>query len=525
MTRLSPFTIALAFLLLLCLAIGGAILQLNGGFFTYTQDDPYIHLAMAEQISLGHYGINAGETSSPSSSILWPILLAPLAGWSLFPLLLNLLAAAATLYFISLILNSCLPPLVEPARSRLAVATLCLLIIGLNLVGLIFLGMEHSLQVLLVVITLYGLIREGENGLVPPWLGLVLVLSPLVRYENLAISGAAALYLILRGHTRSAVISLVLIALLLGGFSAFLLSEGQSILPASVTAKSTVVNQGGRLSAVFGNLSLSLSHRRGVMLLLGLIALSGYGFFAPENETARRSLALSAVPAIILHIFFGAYDWFNRYEIYIWSFMLLLLIHLWFPRLAHLRLTARFWLLRLVVLLSLFTAVTGAEYIKDLFILPLAANNIYEQQYQMHRFATEFYQDTVAVNDLGWVAYGNPSYVLDLWGLGSREAFEARRNWHNKKNPDWIQRLTEDRGVHLVMIYSDWFPTVPADWIPLGILKLGRKRVAPARSEVIFYATDSEARDRIRPLLESFSATLPGQARFLFEDTTAQKSP
>mgnify|MGYP001017862235 CR=1 FL=1 len=46
------------------------------GFFFYTLDDPYIHLALAENILRGHYGINLDEPSSPSSSIVYPFLVA-----------------------------------------------------------------------------------------------------------------------------------------------------------------------------------------------------------------------------------------------------------------------------------------------------------------------------------------------------------------------------------------------------------------------------------------------------------------
>ena len=47
-----------------------AILRLNAGRFTYTLDDPYIHLALAERIRRGLYGINPGEAASPASSLL-----------------------------------------------------------------------------------------------------------------------------------------------------------------------------------------------------------------------------------------------------------------------------------------------------------------------------------------------------------------------------------------------------------------------------------------------------------------------
>jgi hypothetical protein len=35
----------------------------TGGHFIYPLDDPYIHLALAENLAHGHYGINATEFS------------------------------------------------------------------------------------------------------------------------------------------------------------------------------------------------------------------------------------------------------------------------------------------------------------------------------------------------------------------------------------------------------------------------------------------------------------------------------
>ena len=35
------------------------------GHFVYAIDDPYIHLALAQNLAHGHYGINPGEASSP----------------------------------------------------------------------------------------------------------------------------------------------------------------------------------------------------------------------------------------------------------------------------------------------------------------------------------------------------------------------------------------------------------------------------------------------------------------------------
>ena len=85
-----------------------AILATNSGRFIYTLDDPYIHLALAENIAKGHYGINLNEFSAPSSSILWPFILAPFSFFKHFeaiPLLINFLASIGTVFLFTRILR------------------------------------------------------------------------------------------------------------------------------------------------------------------------------------------------------------------------------------------------------------------------------------------------------------------------------------------------------------------------------------------------------------------------------------
>src|SRR5437870_4515889 len=91
---------AVTALFIICGAELVAILRLNNGHLVYSLDDAAIHLALAENIARGHYGVNLGEFSSPSSSILWPFLLAPFAGSRVgeyAPLVFDLLAAVGTM--------------------------------------------------------------------------------------------------------------------------------------------------------------------------------------------------------------------------------------------------------------------------------------------------------------------------------------------------------------------------------------------------------------------------------------------
>lgn len=148
---------ASGFLVLVVLLYWLFIVALNSGQLVFTLDDAYIHLALAENLMQGHYGINLNEYSAPSSSILWPFLLAPfakLAFANYFILVANTIFTAITLLLFGLMLS---PGGTDPAsagdaeKKTLLNVILILLIPACNLIGLIFTGMEHSLQVMLTV--------------------------------------------------------------------------------------------------------------------------------------------------------------------------------------------------------------------------------------------------------------------------------------------------------------------------------------------------------------------------------------
>src|SRR5215468_4391895 len=68
------------------------------GHFVYALEAAYTHLALAQQIAQGHYGLAPGEAAAPSSSILFPFLLAGLKFLGLgtkLPLVINVACTLA----------------------------------------------------------------------------------------------------------------------------------------------------------------------------------------------------------------------------------------------------------------------------------------------------------------------------------------------------------------------------------------------------------------------------------------------
>lgn len=134
-----PVTLLLA-LIVIELAVS---LGLNNGKLVYSLDDPYIHLALAENIFNGHYGVNTLENSAPSSSPIWPFLLAPFSFLSFFeyvPLIINLLASLLTLFFIHWTVRIVIQPKSNQKRNVVSAILICIPIPITNLVRLIFTG-------------------------------------------------------------------------------------------------------------------------------------------------------------------------------------------------------------------------------------------------------------------------------------------------------------------------------------------------------------------------------------------------
>ncbi|MBN2417017.1 hypothetical protein JXO52_14340 [bacterium] len=519
--RVLPFLLAGMFFLGIAALETGLILAGNNGMFIYTLDDPYIHLALAENIMDGHYGVNAQEFSAPSSSIIWPFLLAPLSGSHWTPLLLNLLFGLGVLYFVWRLLDDGLVIDNNPIRTAVMTLLLGLFVLCSNLIGLVFTGMEHVLQVLLVTALARELIRDTRDRGSRTWLTALIIIAPLVRYENMAVSGAAVLYLLLRRQWRAVLLSTAGMGLTLGGFAFFLVHAGHRVFPTSVVLKLGETQSGFLPGEVINHLKYSLAGPpQGMLLVTGMLILLGYALLS-DRSSRDRALAAAGAAAIAAHLAIGGYGWYHRYEIYIWVFLLLLLGHMAAPAVAalftHERKNRVFW--KFALLVSAGGCLVCSEYIWDLSTIPYASNNIYEQHYQMHRFAVDYYKRPVAVNDIGYVTYKNPNYVLDLWGLSSLSALTTRLE--NSNDLRYTNELLRSRNVRLAMIYPRWFTAITKEWIKVGELVIDmdeNRKIGPAERSVSFFAVDESAAEEAVSLLHRFEKTLPRGTVFIFSD-------
>ncbi len=491
-----------------------------GGRLIYTLDDPYIHLALAENIVRGHYGVNLGEAASPSSSILYPFLLAltELAGLGpLGPAVLTIPAAALTVWIGGRLLFDRLRP-AGPLAWLTALGLGVGLLFATSAFALPMTGMEHALHVLATVAALAGLVRAAETGRCPGWLVAAVVALPLLRFEGLALAGAAILALGWLGQWRAAGLAAALIAAGLATYGAAMAALGLPVLPSSVMAKhdlSAGIEAGRGAAALAGRLATraaeSLMNRQGAMLGLGalaiLVALPGRAGRATPEGRARTAVGLSAVAALAAQLVAGNFGNFFRYEVYAVATLALGLVVTAAPTLRGLVASGR-PLLRLALVAAL--PIVALPSVRATTKTPAGARNIHEQQFQMHRFATEFFPETVAVNDLGWVSYRNDTHVLDLWGLGSER---ARKLWQGGRiAPEALDRLVRSRGAAYAMLYPQWFARgFPGHWCPVAVLETSW--ASAAHPQVLFLATRADTEAPLRAAVRRFAPGLPPGAR------------
>ncbi|HEY4382333.1 MAG TPA: hypothetical protein VGN01_18430 [Acidobacteriaceae bacterium] len=491
-----------------------AILYCNHGIFTYTLDDPYIHLALAENLMHGHYGINPGEPSSPSSSIVWPFLLTPTAAaaWNQYlPLAWNVLFCGLAAWLLGRLADRWVAPRASWWTSFAVAASLMLVA---NLAGLTFVGMEHGLQVLLAIACAAGAMEALAGRPIPAWCLCAAALGPMVRYENFAL--VAALAVALWGQDRLGTPFRLIGASLAGPalFSLFLLSRGLPALPTSVLVKAkaySVTHDG--LLVVLHNMywERDIGSMRQYAWWAQLVVAALLVYLAwHERQRPRRLVLTGALLAAMLQLAVGRVNWFNRYEVYALIFTTLV---------ACTALFASKRVPRIALIAGLLAI--GAPYALACWETPIAASNIVQQQYQMRRFVDDFYRQTVAVNDLGLVSYRRAPgvVILDLWGLASPEASRTP-----DKDADWLDTMTRTHSAGLAIVYPDWYEEgAPDDWDPLATMCITARHISVSRPCVVFYSTAVGDKARLAAEVAEFARTLPPSVRITLGRDTADR--
>lgn len=517
-----PLYAAVSILLLTTAAILSASIRQNEGHLVYALDDPYIHMAMARNISrYGVWGVTRDGFTPTSSSPAWTLLLSlsyflvgvhqavPLF-WSLLFGLLDLLAAYAILRWYEVV----------PVATFIALVCMTLLI---PLPALIMVGMEPPLQILVSLLTVFVAARlvSGEAGGSGDSARL-LMLAPLVtgiRFEGifLVIAIGAILLMLKRWSYALAFCFLGFLPVFVYGIIS--VSKGWYWLPNSVLLKSTVPEFNSAAGFILSWCDAIIEHSRMALhvpalliaVLIVYIAASGKGSGVRESRQVMSAIVLLVGMA---HMEFIRPTLLFRYSAYLTALGILIVV-------AQLPVIASSW----PQMPSRITAAAQRDFAVGILSLalafplimeggillcqvPLCTTNIFEQQYQMGLFVQKYYQhSSVALNDIGAVDYLAEIHLLDLWGLASLNVAKARRNQHYTVAE--VSSFCQQAQVKIAIIYDVWFAgVVPPEWVRVGTWTIRDNRVA-GDTTVSFYAVDPAEAAHLTGCLRNFSVQLP----------------
>lgn len=499
----------------------------NNGHFAYGMDGPYIHMAMADQIRQGNYGLNPGEPASPSSSILYPFLLAllsPLPFGAATSLIFCLAANAGSAVLLCLLATKCGVRLkaVAPAYLALMAAALSL---GLNLVGLAMGGLEHAPQVTFTLAALLGLVRFCHRGRADAWWIATLVLLPLLRFETGSVTLGCAAVMVALGRWRLATLTLGLTVLVLGGFFAVMHALGLPALPQSVLDRSMVAGTGahtelqrlpGKLIWIFyTNLRVNLLSHGGAHIMLGLLVTAWgtvvglgarnatfrwteplAGFDA--RDRARIGATLLFACAGLAHMLAGSLVSISRYEIYVIVLGLGAMLVV-FDRPAE-ALFRRMGAWTCAAICASFL-LGGAGYALRSIDAVKSAQALHATDDQIARFVTEYWRGPVLVTRWGRINWHNP-YVVAPMPTPSATVPEAVQ----------IARAEAEaarRGIGLALLYDGGGTVEPPAWRKVARLAARRIGAGETNFGITFYAVTEAEVPRIQAALRNFAPTVP----------------
>lgn len=511
------------------------VLVATHGHFVYGLEAAYTHLALAQQIARGHYGLVPDEASAPSSSILFPFLLAGLKFLglgTLLPLAINVAATLATGVFAVRIAETEGIPLGAIPWPRLLLITIAVAI-ALDLPGLAITGLEHSLHVAMTLVYLLGLIRFVDRRRCDWWWIACIIIQPIIRFEAAGMLVADALIFAVFRRYRYALAMLLIGTFLVGGYSLFLHLLGLPLLPSSVLSRSdwssaAVASHNSALTvviAILRNLFVNLNSF-GAAQMLGAIALGIVWLAETVHRVARthpakrdrvKLVTLGFMAFVtVAQLVGGKIGWTPpRYEAYVLALNLCGIavifqdqVIAWCRHATWLRVLSF-----CTVLLLIF-----AGYATQFLAIPELARKEYEGPYQLHRFVAEFYRAPVAVNQIGYINLDSPSYVLDLSGLSSEAARRARAR---ERTSEWMDGLLARHGVGLAIIDTANDVSVPAEWIAVAELRLGSGHSdgSGAGQRYIIYARRPRDIASAQKALDRFAPTLPRDVQLVRSPT------
>jgi len=476
-----PAAVATVLLLVMVKAVWDAGAYYTSGNFAYALDDPYIHMALAKNLSRhGVFGATPYEFTSASSSPLWTLMLAviyKLGGVrDLTSLVMTTVFSLGLLFCADYVMRRLD---VEPVLRLVTLGWIC---VATPLVAIIYGGMEHPLQILIDILFVFAsaaIISREEaefDRLAFATIGLAAAATA-VRYEGAVLVGLVVALLAVRKRLRLAlaigaagvmpIVAYGVVSVLHGGF----------FLPNSVLVKGATTSGAALLGLDFASFWQQLAiQAQGTYPLYVLMATAGTLLVMQLRSSSTRWRTTVVAPAValttaVIQVLFGETGWLYRYEAYL---MVLLAVGV-VAQLSELARGAEektslgsvLWLIGIV--LAVASVGTGAVRGWAAWqATPRAMENVYEQMYQTAHFLKDNPQySSVAIGDLGAVAYYNDNLrILDLEGLAETGEPLDSLGRYNSTAADIAARAEED-GAQIAIVFPDYFD-LPEDWVEVA---------------------------------------------------------
>jgi hypothetical protein len=486
------------FLVSLAAALSTALKETDGRLI-YALDDAYIHMAVAKNLaSHGIWGCTPFHFSSSSSSLLWTLGLGIV--YRVFqvhdsiPLVLNIAFAIGTLVVANLSLARLGAPPLLRASALLGI------VVTFPLAGMVLIGMEHILHLLLTV----GFAAVAVEALASPEesprlrrrrtvalciLGALLGAS---RYEGFFEIGLVCLAFLVRRQLLRAVSIGVAALVPVAAFGAISVANGSYFLPNPLMVKA-VDEAASAVSALlkpFGSEDLAfLQNNRAMPILLGLGVLGALAHWGARRVVWRPPilfpLLLAAMILLHGHFVFSPLYWAYRYDAYLVAFGIFVAAVVWVETPAPKTLPRGALPALLVASLVPVIADVREGLLPNAEIEGMRAT--YREQYQTAQFVQRYYPAATAiVNDLGAVTYYTQARILDLVGLGDIEPLVIMRRtpYTSREVVAW----TVPYRPSIAIVSLGWGvvrPLIPPEWVNVAVVE-----VPPHRNRVGFFAVD-----------------------------------
>lgn len=504
----------------MCLAYAIAILLRTENHFVYNLDDAYIHLAMAKNFVFhGVWGITkytfSSSSSSPAFTLMLSGLIAVFGDHELVPLIFNILCSFLIIYF----LDRYYTGFFSKDRSIVTATVFTLLFTSVSL--LIFSGMEHVLQVLVVVINIFYFNRwlksDFKDSVSSAWFYGTLVFLGLIRFESIFYFSAFAFVFFLLKRSKEGIGVLVFgfIPVLIFGY--FTYHETGYFFPNSVMVKGTKLNLSGNYIEQIKNIVVNKILFNPYFLFAGMFPLLIAGtliFKDCKNKLGFHALVLNNFLLIVfgliffMHGAFGQFTNFFRYEAYILVIFAMAVI----SRLKVLFVNKNYLLKENRILFFLVLFSSGLMIFKMNLVSQLivtGSENIYEQQIQSAEFLKKYYNNfKVVANDIGAICYFTDIHLLDVAGLGSKEIvpFKVKKDGLDDKFEKFLTNYSSRNHYQLAIIYDEWLKGhVPKSWKKIAVLRIKGANAVLGKDHLSIYAVDISISSSLRQNIKDFN--------------------